>query len=138
MNTPLLYVTGPYSANETYTEHDHIYRAEQVCISLIRSHFHVISPHKNTAGYEKYEDDKITFDTWIGMDLNILKRCDGLYLFGDYEKSRRAMIELSYARKKNIPVFIDRLHPTDKLTAVNFIHYIHNMQAERRRTFNDK
>ena len=138
MNTPLLYVAGPYSANGIYTEQDHIYQAEQVCIQLIKQGFHVISPHKNTSGYEKYEDDNITFDTWIEMDLNILKRCDGIYLFGDYENSNGAMIELNCAIGNNIPVFIDRLHPTDKLTPHNFIHYIHNMQAERRRTFNDK
>ena len=138
MNTPLLYVAGPYSANGIYTEQDHIYQAEQVCISLIRSHFHVISPHKNTPGYEKYEDDKITFDTWIEMDLNILKRCDGIYLFGDYQNSRGAMIELSYAYDNNIPIFIDKLDHPDKLTVDYFRWYITVLKTDRMRISNDK
>ena len=78
MNIPLLYIAGPYSANEHHTEQDHINRAEIVSIELIRKGFHVITPQKNTAGYEKYEDENITFETWIAMDLNILKRCDGM------------------------------------------------------------
>ena len=120
MNTPLLYVAGPYSANGIYTEQDHIYQAEQVSIQLIKQGFHVITPHKNTDGYEKYEDDKITFDTWIKMDINILKRCDGIYLFGDFEKSRGAMIELKYARKHTMPIFKERLFPLDIFTVEDF------------------
>ncbi len=117
---PLLYVAGPYSANETYSEQDHIKRAEQVSIQLIKQGFHVITPHKNTDGYEKYEDDKITFDTWIKMDINILKRCDGIYLFGDYKNSRGAMIELNYAFDNKIPVFVDWLYSTDTFTIKEF------------------
>ncbi len=120
MSTPLLYVAGPYSANETYSEQDHIKRAEQVSIQLIKQGFHVISPHKNTSGYEKYEDDKITFDTWIKMDLNILKRCDGIYLFGDWSHSKGAMIELKYAHKHTMPIFRERLFPLDIFTVNDF------------------
>ena len=120
MNTPLLYVAGPYSANETYSEQDHIKRAEQVCISLIRSGFFVISPHKNTSGYEKYEDDNITFDTWIEMDLNILKRCDGIYLFGDWNHSVGARIEFGYAYDNKMPIFMGRLYPADEFTIEEF------------------
>lgn len=120
MMPPLLYVAGPYSANGMCTEEDHIRRAEEVSIQLIRNHFHVICPHKNTSGYEKYEDDNINFDTWIAIDLNILKRCDGLYLFGDYAKSRGAMIEFRYARKKTMPIFRERLYPPDVFTFEDF------------------
>jgi nucleoside 2-deoxyribosyltransferase len=120
MSTPLLYVAGPYSANETYSEQDHIKRAEQVSIQLIIQGFHVITPHKNTSGYEQYEDDNITFDTWIEMDLNILKRCDGIYLFGDWNHSKGAMVEYGYAQKNTMPVFIERLFPSDILTIEDF------------------
>ncbi len=123
MNIPLLYVAGPYSANGIYTEQDHIYQAEQVSIQLIKQGFHVITPHKNTDGYEKYEDDNITFDTWIEMDLNILKRCDGIYLFGDYQNSKGAMIELNCALENNIPVFLSGIYPPHKITLNDFESY---------------
>jgi len=123
MNIPLLYVAGPYSAIGIYTEQDHIYQAEQVSIQLIKQGFHVITPHKNTDGYEKYEDGNITFDTWIEMDLNILKRCDGIYMFGDYQNSRGAMIELNCALENNIPVFLGDIYSTDKLTIDEFESY---------------
>lgn len=138
MITPLLYVAGPYSANDTYSEQDHIRRAEEVSIQLIRNHFHVICPHKNTSGYEKYEDDNINFDTWIEMDINILKRCDGLYLFGDYEKPRGAMIELSFAVDNDMPVFIDRLHPPSVLSVGYFIRHTNYLQTNKQMIYNEK
>lgn len=116
MTTPLLYVAGPYSANETHTEEDHIRMAEEVSIQLIRNHFHVICPHKNTSGYEKYEDDNINFDTWIAMDLNILKRCDGLYLIDGWEKSKGSITEAKYAYNNKMLMFTEHFYPIDTFT----------------------
>ena len=116
MNTPLLYIAGPYSANELNTEHDHINRAEEVSIQLIRQGFHVITPHKNTQGYEKYEDDNITFETWIAMDLNILKRCDGIYLMNGWDESKGATIEAGYSISNCIKTIKESDYSPDKLT----------------------
>lgn len=115
-NTPLLYIAGPYSANKLHTEQVHILRAEAVSIELIRQGFHVITPHKNTSGYEKYENDNINFDTWIEMDLNIIKRCDALYLMDGWIHSNGAIIEARYAWNNDIYVFMQSLYPTKELT----------------------
>ena len=116
MNIPLLYIAGPYSANEHHTEQDHINRAEIVSIELIRKGFHVITPHKNTAGYEKYEDENITFETWIAMDLNILKRCDGIFLMNGWDESKGATIEVGYSISNRIKIIKESDFSPDKLT----------------------
>lgn len=46
----LVYVIGAYSGNVK----ENIQKAEEASIALIRAGYHVITPHKNTAGYEKY------------------------------------------------------------------------------------
>ena len=115
-DTPLLYVAGPYSANGQHTEQDHINRAEEVSIQLIGQGFHVITPHKNTAGYEKYEDKNITFETWINMDLNILKRCDGIYLMIGWGDSKGATIEAGYSISNCIKIIKESDYPPKKLT----------------------
>ena len=44
----LLYIVGAYSGNVL----ENIEKAEVVSINLVRNGFHVITPHKNTPGYE--------------------------------------------------------------------------------------
>ena len=108
----LLFVSGAYAGDIE----KNIAKAEEVSIGLIRAGFHVVTPHKNTAGYEKYEDENITFETWIAMDLNILKRCDAIYLINGWDKSRGAVIEAGYAYKHNIQMFHESDYPPKKLT----------------------
>lgn len=100
----LVYVIGAYSANDKNTIADHINEAENISIDLIRAGYHVITPHKNTAGYENYEDDKLTYQTWIDMDLNILSRCDAIFIMDNAKESKGSKIEIEFARKNNIPM----------------------------------
>lgn len=96
----LLYVAGPYSGDTV----NNIARAEAVSIGLIRNGFHVLTPHKNMAGYEQYEGDGIGYKTWIDMDLDLLRRCDAMYVMLNSEKSVGVQKELKFARRKRIPV----------------------------------
>lgn len=99
--TMLVYVAGPYRGDKK----ENILNAERKSIELIRAGFAVITPHKNTSGYEKYEDNKkITRQTWLDMDLVILKRCDLLYVLKDSENSEGTQAEIAFAHKHNIPV----------------------------------
>mgnify|MGYP001225521043 FL=1 len=95
----LVYVIGAYSGNVI----ENIQKAEDVSIDLIRAGYHVITPHKNTAGYEKYEDDILTYQTWIDLDLNILSRCDAIYIMNSAKESKGSQIEIAFAKKHNIP-----------------------------------
>ena len=121
---PLLYVAGPYSANETHTEQEHVDRAEEVSIQLIRAGFHVITPHKNTSGYEKYEDENINFETWIEMDFNILKRCDAVFLMNNWFRSEGARLEMSFAFANDIYVFMENLYPANEFDVETYHNVI--------------
>ena len=99
----LLYVAGPYSGDIE----QNIKNAERVSINLIRSGFHVMTPHKNTSGYEQYEDEEITYQTWIDMDLNLLWRCDALYVMKNSEQSIGTQNEIEFALNNGIEIIYE-------------------------------
>lgn len=45
------------------------------------------------------------YDVIMGYCLELLDKCGGVTMTGDYRASKGCMIELAYARKNNIPVF---------------------------------
>ena len=99
MCPPLIYVAGAYAGNVSAN----IIKAERVSIALIRNGWHVFTPHKNTAGYEKYED--IPKSTWLEEDLNILERCDAMYVMDNWRTSPGTEGEIASARQLGIPIF---------------------------------
>lgn len=117
MTTPLLYVAGAYSGDVE----KNIQIAEQASINLIRNGFHVITPHKNTAGYEWYEDERLTYNTWLEMDLNILSRCDGVYVLKNWVASKGAKQEIAEAHRLNKPVVFERQHPSEVYSVGDFL-----------------
>jgi hypothetical protein len=99
----LVYVIGAYSKNDSGDIQEHIKQAEFVSIRLLRAGYHVFTPHKNTANYEWYEDDFITYRTWIEMDLNILSRCDAIFIMDNAKDSKGSQIEIEFAQSMKIP-----------------------------------
>lgn len=99
----LVYVAGPYRGNTK----QNIAKAERKSIELIREGYDVITPHKNTAGYEKYEDGFLTYETWIEMDLNILSRCDAICVMKNSEKSEGTQIEIAFAIENMIEIILE-------------------------------
>ncbi len=107
----LIYIVGAYSGDTKKNIED----AEYVSISLIRQGFSVMCPHKNTSGYEKYEDGKITYDTWLKMDLEILSRCDVIYVMKNSTNSNGAKKEIEHAQKLGIPIIYEKHCPPDTI-----------------------
>lgn len=100
MSKLLVYVIGAYSGNVD----ENIKKAESISLQLIRDGYHVVTPHKNTAGYEQYEDETLTYETWIEMDLNILSRCDAVFVMNNSKNSKGAQIEIEHAKKLGIKI----------------------------------
>ncbi len=121
----LLYIAGPYTIGNTK---ENIRRAEMVSVNLLRSGFHVITPHKNTAGYEKYEDGNITYETWIGMDLDILSRCDAVYVLMNSEESQGVKKEIEFARAVGMPVIYETDYPSDNFDLTEYYELLTNKE----------
>ena len=102
----LVYVIGAYSGSSK-TIRANIAKAEAASIMLVRAGFHIIIPHKDTAGYELYEDESITYDTSTAMNLDILSRCDAIYVLDSAKDSNGSQIEIGFAREHLIPRLTD-------------------------------
>jgi hypothetical protein len=109
--TPLIYVSGKYTNGIISKNIDD---AEAVAVQLMRNGFDVICPHKNTAFYEKYED--IPYEKYIQMDLNILARCDAIYMMKSWKESNGASVERNFAIDKDIPVIYEEEVPAEIFT----------------------
>lgn len=111
----LVYVSGPYTANESGTIEEHVDRAENIAIELWRKGHAVICPHSNTHFSGKKVD--LAWNTWIEGDLNMIARCDAMVLTEDWETSQGARIERQYALNLGIPVYeypdLPELHTTE-------------------------
>lgn len=123
----LLYIAGPYSIGNIQ---ENIRRAEMISVNLIRSGFHVITPHKNTAGYEKYEDGNLTYETWTKMDLDILSRCDAIYVMVNSENSQGAKKEIEFARTMRMPVIYESEHPSSEFTPADYFKFVKGNQRK--------
>lgn len=106
-NILLVYVAGAYSGDVVAN----IAKAEQASIELIRHGWHVITPHKNTSGYERYEDGTITKNTWLEMDMNILSRCDLMYVLDNWRISTGTQNEMRFAKEHGISIFMEEVYP---------------------------
>lgn len=71
---------------------------------------------------EKYEDKyifvtpitmyadmyyKVTYDKGMDICLNLLSKCDEIWVFGEYDRSTGCLLELEYAKKHDIPVVLE-------------------------------
>ena len=100
MNGVVAYIAGPYNGNIERN----IRKAEEVSIELIKKGYSVITPHKNTAHYEKYEGDELNLNTWMEMDFNIIKRCDVVFVMENWEGSMGVAQEIQFAKENGITV----------------------------------
>lgn len=101
MSIPLIYVAGAYKGDTVANTA----KAEEISIALIRNKWNVFTPHKNTFGYEKYEDHELSESTWISMDLGMLERCDALYVINNWRESLGTQTEICFADEHGIPTF---------------------------------
>jgi len=99
----LIYISGPYRASTVAGIRDNIRKAEVVRDRLMQLGYAVICPHANTA----FSDGVVPDEHFLDMDLEILKRCDLIYMMRGWEKSVGATAELDLARTNGLPTIYE-------------------------------
>lgn len=91
MNREIVFVSGKYRGNiEANIDH-----AEMVAKLLWEQDFIVICPHLNTARFDGICSD----DTWLQGYLEILRRCDSIFMLRGWQDSEGANAELKLAKE---------------------------------------
>lgn len=97
----VIYVAGPFRAKNSWQMEQNIRLAEEVALKLWGLGAAVICPHANTRFFQGYYPDGV----WLLGDLEILDRCDGIVLCGDWQRSAGSVAEHAYAVTKGKAIF---------------------------------
>lgn len=81
----LVFVSGPYRGDVE----GNISRAKRAAVRLWQRGYAVICPHLNTANFDGLCDDEV----WLTGDLEILARCDTVYMLTNWKASEGARAE---------------------------------------------
>jgi len=97
----VIYIAGPYRGENAWEREKNVRRAELLAFEVWRAGFVAICPHTNT----RYFDGALPDHVWLDGDIAILKRCDGVILTHDWERSSGAHAEVEVANSMCIPIF---------------------------------
>jgi hypothetical protein len=97
----LIYVAGPFRGPNNWEIECNIRRAEELALEVWRRGFATICPHTNTRFFQGAADDSV----WLDGDIEMLKRCDGIIMTPDWQRSSGARAEHQVAQQEGIPIF---------------------------------
>lgn len=100
MSKPVIFISGPFRGrpNIEWNRQQNIRRAEEAALHVWRSGAVAICPHKNTEHFDGAADDAI----WLDGDLEILSRCDAIFMVQGWNTSQGAEAEVKFAREHGI------------------------------------
>jgi hypothetical protein len=100
----VVYIGGPYIGNGHFpTILDNIEAARDCAIKLANAGIAFIAPHLNSALFEQISYTTSAY--WYNMYLEILSRCDALFMANDWQDSRGCQLEMELALHLNMPIF---------------------------------
>lgn len=100
----VIYIAGPYNAPTKEEVQKNIEHARAAAVRLIKAGYAVICPHLNTAGLEDAISDQQIF---YRMSVELLTRCDGIYLLKGWSESKGAKIEMNVAVGLNMDIYAE-------------------------------
>jgi hypothetical protein len=116
----IVYIAGPYAANESGSIDDHIALARDAALKVWEAGHFAMCPHLNTSHFE--EDSELTNKDYVDRDLWMVARCDAIVMLPGWQESRGATRERDYATVQDIPVYffpdIPAPHPTEVLRPI--------------------
>jgi hypothetical protein len=103
----VIYIAGKYrdERGEFYVRCN-IREAERAALFVWQFGGVALCPHKNTAGLGGAHG--IPDKTWLDGDLELLHRCDAIWLLPGWEESKGARVEKDFARALLIPILVDQ------------------------------
>lgn len=109
----IIYVSGKYSKGNV---DENIALAREAAVELWKRGIGVICPHTNTAHMER---EGIPYETFMGGDLEMVRRCDAIYMLSNWQDSPGAIREYQEAVYHRKPVF-HRLEDVDRWSSDMF------------------
>ena len=99
----VIFISGKYRAKTEWELEQNIQKAEQRAATLWQLGWAVICPHKNSAHFGGLCDD----DIWLMGDIEILKRCDAIYMLPNWRESEGAVAEHKIAEDSHLQIIYE-------------------------------
>lgn len=104
----VVYIAGPYRStnpngkSNAWGVQQNVMRAMAGALEVWRRGHAAICPHSNTMFFQ--DADGCVDDVWLTGDVEILRRCDAVFVVDGWQKSRGAMAEVELASKWGKPI----------------------------------
>lgn len=99
----VVYIAGPYRGKTAWKIAENIRRAERLGYSVAEFGAMPLIPHANTAHF----DGEFTSKFWLDGTMELMRRCDAVFLTEDWEESAGATAEREEAVRLGLPIFTD-------------------------------
>ena len=104
----VIYIAGKYRAKTEWQLIENIRAAESAARRLWSEGWACICPHKNTSHFGGlFPDEEKDYRTWIEGDLEILRRCDAIYMLKNWQTSNGAKKELQLALLLGLEIYYE-------------------------------
>lgn len=97
----LIYIAGPFRAEDAWEVHCNVHRAETAAREVARLGGFPVTPHSIGAHFDGTE----TAAFWLDGTKELLRRCDGILVLPNSERSAGTQGEIKEAARQRIPVF---------------------------------
>jgi len=99
----VIYVSGKYRGKSEAEVFDNIVHARKAALELWKKGFAVICPHTNSM----FMGSQMFDNAFIEGDLEIVGRCDAIYMLRGWEQSQGAKRELEVAIEKGLEIYYE-------------------------------
>lgn len=101
--TKVIYVAGKYNDKNHFERRENVNYAARYAKELWKKGWAVICPHKNTNNFEYLNIDV----DWVKRDLEIVRRCDAIFMTPTWKDSSGSKKELYVAQENDLDVYFD-------------------------------
>lgn len=97
----MVYIAGPFTADTAWDIEQNIRVAESMAYDIVRIGAFPVCPHANGRFFHGLQ----TPDYWYEGTLELMRRCDGVMLVKNWQRSKGAVKEYEEAMKRHMPIF---------------------------------
>lgn len=99
---PVVYIAGPFRGDCAWDIECNVRRAEEASLDVWCSGAAALCPHTNTRFFHGAASDNV----WIDGTLELMRRCDAVYLVRGWQGSSGTLDEIKEALRLGIPVLL--------------------------------
>lgn len=102
-----IYIAGKFRARNAWLIEQNIRRAEEVALEFCQQGVQAECPHTTYRNFSGAAPDNI----WLALTMEMLRRCDAIYLLKDWQDSSGSRGEHDEAKRLGIPIFFEQDTP---------------------------